>query len=45
MTELKILICGAGIAGNALAYWLAQQHHDVTVNERHPDLKSTLSAD
>ncbi|CCT72901.1 probable 2-polyprenyl-6-methoxyphenol hydroxylase and related FAD-dependent oxidoreductases [Fusarium fujikuroi] len=41
MTELKILICGAGIAGNALAYWLAQQRHHVTVMERHPDLRST----
>ncbi|KAF5571003.1 2-polyprenyl-6-methoxyphenol hydroxylase [Fusarium pseudoanthophilum] len=41
MAELKILICGAGIAGNALAYWLAQQQHDVTVIERHPDLRST----
>ncbi|KAF5697067.1 putative 2-polyprenyl-6-methoxyphenol hydroxylase [Fusarium globosum] len=41
MTELKILICGAGIAGNALAYWLAQQRHHVTVIERHPDLRST----
>lgn len=41
MTELKTLICGAGIAGNALAYWLAQQRHDVTVIERHADLRST----
>jgi 2-polyprenyl-6-methoxyphenol hydroxylase-like FAD-dependent oxidoreductase len=41
MTELKILICGAGTAGNALAYWPAQQQHDVTVIERHPDLRST----
>ncbi|EXM14112.1 hypothetical protein RAB80_003809 [Fusarium oxysporum f. sp. vasinfectum] len=40
MAQLKILICGAGIAGNALAYWLARQQHDVTVIERHPDLRS-----
>lgn len=41
MAELKVLICGAGIAGNALAFWLAKLNHNVTVLERHPDLRST----
>ncbi|KAH7182345.1 uncharacterized protein B0J16DRAFT_356356 [Fusarium flagelliforme] len=40
MAKLRIIICGAGIAGNAVAFWLSQ-HHDVTVIERHPDLRST----
>ncbi|GKU09310.1 unnamed protein product [Fusarium langsethiae] len=40
MARLKIIICGAGIASAALAFWLSQ-HHDVTVIERHPDLRST----
>ncbi|PNP77258.1 hypothetical protein FNYG_09401 [Fusarium nygamai] len=41
MAVLKIMICGAGIAGNSLAYWLSQQGHNITVVERHPDLRST----
>ncbi|KAL2065417.1 hypothetical protein VTL71DRAFT_3087 [Oculimacula yallundae] len=41
MTQLKIIICGGGIAGTALAFWLSQQQHDVTVIERFPDLRST----
>lgn len=40
MTRQKIIICGAGIAGIAVAFWLSQ-HHDVTIVERHPDLRST----
>ncbi|GKU09176.1 unnamed protein product, partial [Fusarium langsethiae] len=40
MARLKIIICGAGIASAALAFWLSR-HHDVTVIERHPDLRST----
>ncbi|KAH7003000.1 hypothetical protein EDB82DRAFT_549479 [Fusarium venenatum] len=40
MTRLRIIICGAGIAGNALAFWLSK-HHDVTIIEKHPDLRST----
>jgi 2-polyprenyl-6-methoxyphenol hydroxylase-like FAD-dependent oxidoreductase len=40
MAKLNIIICGSGIAGNALALWLAQQH-DVTVIERYSDLRST----
>ena len=40
MARLKIVICGAGIAGTALAFWLSH-HHDVTIVERHPDIRST----
>ncbi|KAK2062721.1 FAD binding domain protein, partial [Colletotrichum caudatum] len=41
MAQPKIIICGAGIAGVALAFWLSQHQYDVTVIERHPDLRST----
>lgn len=41
MPPLKVLICGGGIAGNALAFWLAKLDHNVTVIERYPDLRST----
>ncbi|KAF3009724.1 hypothetical protein E8E13_009102 [Curvularia kusanoi] len=39
MPPLKILICGGGLAGNALAFWLTQQNHSVTVLERFPSLR------
>lgn len=39
MPQLKVLIVGAGIAGNALAFWLSKIGHDVTVVERHPELR------
>jgi 2-polyprenyl-6-methoxyphenol hydroxylase-like FAD-dependent oxidoreductase len=41
MAKLKILICGGGLAGNALAFWLTQQDHAVTVLERFPTLRTT----
>ncbi|EAW20344.1 putative FAD-binding monooxygenase [Aspergillus fischeri NRRL 181] len=41
MAQLKILISGAGIAGNALAFWLSKMGHDVTVIERFPALRAT----
>lgn len=41
MARLKVLICGAGVAGNALASWLTKADHDVTVVERYPDLRVT----
>lgn len=41
LTTLRILISGGGIAGNALAYWLAKQGHDITVVERFPHLRAT----
>ena len=39
MVQLKILISGAGVAGNALAFWLSKLGHDVTVVERFPGLR------
>lgn len=39
--SLKVLISGAGIAGNALAFWLTRLGHDVTVVERHPVLRAS----
>jgi 2-polyprenyl-6-methoxyphenol hydroxylase-like FAD-dependent oxidoreductase len=39
--SLKVLICGGGIAGPALAYWLARSGHRVIVVERSPALRAT----
>lgn len=41
MAPLKVLICGGGCAGPALAYWLARSGHQVTVVERFPALRAT----
>ncbi|CAH0015766.1 unnamed protein product [Clonostachys rhizophaga] len=41
MAQLKVLIAGGGIAGNALAYWLSKIGHDITVVERFPCLRAT----
>jgi 2-polyprenyl-6-methoxyphenol hydroxylase-like FAD-dependent oxidoreductase len=41
MAKLKILICGGGLAGNPLAFWLTRQQHDVTVLEKFPTLRLT----
>lgn len=41
MPRLKVLINGAGIAGNALAFWLSKQGHAVTVLEQHPCLRTS----
>ncbi|KAM0351691.1 hypothetical protein ACHAPU_002701 [Fusarium lateritium] len=41
MAKLRILICGGGLAGNTLAFWLTKQQHDVTVLERFPTLRLT----
>ncbi|KAJ6018312.1 hypothetical protein N7451_001691 [Penicillium sp. IBT 35674x] len=41
MPLLKVLICGGGIAGNALAFWLSKLGHQVTVIERHHELRAT----
>lgn len=41
MAQMKVLISGAGITGNALAYWLSKLGHDVTVIERYPELRTT----
>ena len=37
----NILICGSGIAGPTLAFWLAKQGHKVTVVERASSLRLT----
>ena len=39
MPPLKILVVGAGIAGNALAFWLSKLGHSVTIIERHSELR------
>ncbi|RTE77803.1 hypothetical protein BHE90_007721 [Fusarium euwallaceae] len=41
MPQPRVLICGAGIAGQALASWLSESHFNVTVIERFPSLRST----
>lgn len=41
MARLKVLICGGGVAGNALAFWLNKLDHDVTIVEWYPDLRVT----
>lgn len=38
--SLKILVCGGGIAGPALAYWLTRSGHQVVVVERFPALRA-----
>lgn len=38
--SLKVLVCGAGIAGPALAFWLVRAGHKVTVAERFPVLRA-----
>ena len=35
----RVLICGAGVAGNALAFWLSRLNYDITVVERFPELR------
>ncbi len=39
--SLKILICGGGCAGPAIAYWLARAGHQVVIVERFPVLRAT----
>ncbi|KAF7553433.1 hypothetical protein G7046_g7105 [Stylonectria norvegica] len=41
MAPLKILICGGGCAGPALAFWLARNGHQVVVVERFPVLRAS----
>lgn len=40
-SSLRVLVCGGGIAGPALAHWLARGGHRVTVVERFPALRAT----
>lgn len=37
----KVLVSGAGVAGNALAFWLSRLGHNVTVIERFPELRTS----
>ncbi|MCA1221012.1 FAD-dependent monooxygenase [Streptomyces sp. 8L] len=39
--SLRILVAGGGVAGPALAFWLARGGHRVTVVERFPALRAT----
>jgi 2-polyprenyl-6-methoxyphenol hydroxylase-like FAD-dependent oxidoreductase len=41
MAPLRILVCGGGCAGPALAFWLSKTGHDVVVVERHPILRTS----
>jgi 2-polyprenyl-6-methoxyphenol hydroxylase-like FAD-dependent oxidoreductase len=41
MVPLKILICGGGFAGPALAYWLSRSGHRVVVVERFTALRTS----
>lgn len=41
MAPLKILICGGGCAGPALAYWLANSGHRVVIVERFAALRAS----
>ncbi|RSL76768.1 hypothetical protein CEP51_009652 [Fusarium floridanum] len=41
MAPLRVLICGGGCAGPALAFWLARDGHHVTIVERFPALRAT----
>ena len=36
---MRVLICGAGIAGPTLAYWCRRAGHEVTLVERAPELR------
>ncbi|EGX89465.1 monooxygenase, putative [Cordyceps militaris CM01] len=36
---MKVIIAGAGVAGPAIAFWLAKEGHDVTLVERFPSLR------
>ncbi|KAF4771207.1 hypothetical protein N7455_011960 [Penicillium solitum] len=41
MAPMKILISGAGITGNSLAFWLSKLGHNVTIIERSPSLRAS----
>ncbi|KAJ2958116.1 hypothetical protein NQZ79_g6224 [Umbelopsis isabellina] len=41
MAPLKILICGGGCGGPALAFWLSRAGHQVTIVERFPALRAS----
>lgn len=39
--SLKVAVCGGGIAGRAVAWWLSRSGHEVVVIERFPGLRAT----
>ncbi|MEE1838744.1 MULTISPECIES: FAD-dependent monooxygenase [unclassified Streptomyces] len=39
--SLRVLVAGAGVAGQAVAFWLARGGHRVTVAERFPALRAS----
>jgi 2-polyprenyl-6-methoxyphenol hydroxylase-like FAD-dependent oxidoreductase len=41
MVSLDVLVCGSGIGGPALVYWLARGGHRVVIVERSPILRAT----
>ncbi|KAF2212618.1 hypothetical protein CERZMDRAFT_111712 [Cercospora zeae-maydis SCOH1-5] len=41
MSSLRVLICGGGVAGTSLAFWLTKLGHNVTVVEHFPSLRTT----
>lgn len=41
MSQLEILVCGAGLAGSTLAYWLARAGHKVIVIEKAPEMRNS----
>jgi 2-polyprenyl-6-methoxyphenol hydroxylase-like FAD-dependent oxidoreductase len=41
MGQVRVLICGAGIAGSTLAFWLARRGFQVSVVERSHGLRSS----
>ncbi|GAA0267498.1 FAD-dependent monooxygenase [Cryptosporangium japonicum] len=40
MKKLRVLIAGAGVTGEAVAFWLSRGGHDVVVAERFPELRA-----
>ena len=41
MSQMQVLVCGAGIAGATLAYWLAKAGVRVTIVERAPEIRTS----
>jgi 2-polyprenyl-6-methoxyphenol hydroxylase-like FAD-dependent oxidoreductase len=41
MSQLEILVCGAGIAGSTLAFWLARAGHKVVMIEKAPEMRNS----
>ena len=41
MSQRSILVCGAGIAGSTLAFWLGKAGNSVTIIERAPEIRNS----